>query len=109
MDTMMEIKKNVKISVSQADVEEAVRDLIRKQDPTIVVDNITFTAKRSGPAAIGISVDAHFGVLNTPTVQETSEIIESITDVVYTDDHAEEEVVVEEAKTAATASASLFG
>ena len=110
----MEIQKNIKISISQADVEQAIRELIRKQDSTIVVDKITFTAKRSGDAAIGISVDAHFGTINTPIVRSPEEAIQDPTCVKYEDDHASDlkEPYTEEDKQdveAPAASNSLFG
>ncbi|AGH57067.1 hypothetical protein VPMG_00086 [Vibrio phage VBP32] len=57
----MKIEKSLKIDITQADVEKAVRELIAKEDPTIIVDEIVFTAKRSGNDAISVKVDAHFG------------------------------------------------
>ncbi|AUR82510.1 hypothetical protein NVP1152O_028 [Vibrio phage 1.152.O._10N.222.46.E1] len=58
---MLEIIKSLKIKVTQADVEQALIELIAKQDPTIIVDSIEFAAKRSGKDSIAVSVEAHFG------------------------------------------------
>ncbi|APC46066.1 hypothetical protein HYP06_gp026 [Vibrio phage vB_VspP_pVa5] len=58
---MLEIIKSLKIKVTQADVEQALIELIAKQDPTIIVDSIEFSAKRSGKDSIAVAVEAHFG------------------------------------------------
>lgn len=68
----MKINKTLKIEVTQADVEQAIRDLITKEDPTIVVDEIQFAAKRAGKDAISVKVDAHFGGATVEEVVETA-------------------------------------
>lgn len=56
----MIIEKSLKITIKQADVELAIKELIKKEDPTIVVDTISFQPKRAGTDSIGITVGAHF-------------------------------------------------
>ena len=74
----MKIEKTLKIKIEQADVEAAIRELVYKEDPTIVVDSISFAAKRTGEDSISISIDAHFDegaptprTIEVPTTAET--------------------------------------
>lgn len=107
----MKIDKTLKISVTQADVESAIKDLIAKEDPSIIVDEIVFAAKRAGKDTISVKVDAHFGgqdaeSVEEPEEEETPEIPE-VTDDVEEGDEAPFEgdpVVTEPA-----AKQSLFG
>ena len=57
----MHIEKNLKITVTQEDVEQAIIQMIANEDPTIVVDEIDFVAKRNGEDKIGVIVNGHFG------------------------------------------------
>ncbi|AGH57607.1 hypothetical protein PYDG_00078 [Pseudoalteromonas phage pYD6-A] len=90
----MKIQKSLKIEINQADVEKAVRALIAQEDPTIVVDEITFAAKRSGKDAISVKVDAHFGEIEiteptvTPPVEEVVTSVPEITDDMNKEDEA---------------------
>lgn len=117
---MLEIIKSLKIKVTQADVEQALIELIAKQDPTIVVDSIDFSAKRTGKDSIAVSVEAHFGdSVEEPkcgpgpslgdvkdTEDEESEVAPEVTD-----EAEEENEAPFETDTAAepTAKQSLFG
>lgn len=75
----MKIEKTLKIKIEQADVEAAIRELVYKEDPTIVVDSISFAAKRTGEDSISISIDAHFDegaptprAIEVPTTEEAA-------------------------------------
>jgi len=57
----MKIEKSLKIAITQADVETAIKALIQKEDPAIIVDEIVFAATRKGGDSISVKVDAHFG------------------------------------------------
>ena len=85
----MKIQKTLKIEINQKDVEEAIIALIAKEDPTIIVDEIVFTPKRSGKDSIAVKVDAHFGDAVEP-VAPAAPIVEETVEV------AAPEVVVEE-------------
>lgn len=118
---MLEIIKSLKIKVTQADVEQALIELIAKQDPTIVVDSIDFSAKRTGKDSIAVSVEAHFG----DSVEEpkcgpgpslgvsggTEEVEESEVAPEVTDEAEEENEAPFETDTSSepTAKQSLFG
>lgn len=116
---MLEIIKSLKIKVTQADVEQALTELIAKQDPTIIVDSIEFAAKRSGKDSIAVSVEAHFGdVVDEPksgvAPGTASEVKDSgpveapeVTDDVESEDEAPFETDTEEAEV--PAKSSLFG
>lgn len=73
---MLEIIKSLKVKVKQSDVEQALIELIARQDPTIVVDSITFAAKRSGKDSIAVDIEAHFADAveeSTPAPEEPVE------------------------------------
>lgn len=117
---MLEIIKSLKIKVTQADVEQALIELIAKQDPTIVVDSIEFSAKRSGKDSIAVAVEAHFGEnreeasastgttggvpvsdVDESPIESGSEVVPEVTD--------EEDEAPFETEAEPTAKQSLFG
>jgi hypothetical protein len=63
----MQIKKTLDVVVTQADVEQAIIEMIRSKDPSIVVDSITFTSKRRGNETLDIKVEAHDASGDVPT------------------------------------------
>ncbi len=75
----MRIDKTLKITIEQKDVEQAIRNLITAEDPSIVVDEIIFAAKRTGKDTISVKVDAHFGDMEVVT--ETAPIVEEAVEV----------------------------
>ena len=115
---MLEIIKSLKIKVTQADVEQALIELIAKQDPTIVVDSIDFSAKRTGKDSIAVSVEAHFGdsieepkcgygpSLGEVKDAEVEEVAPEVTDEAEEENEAPFET---DTATEPTAKQSLFG
>lgn len=88
----MKIQKTLKISITQADVEQAIIALIAAEDPTIVVDDIQFTPKRSGKDSIAVKVEAHLG--DAPEEEEEDdeeETEEGVPEVPVAEDVTEED------------------
>lgn len=56
----MQIDKILKIAITQEDVEQAITEFINRADPTVIVDEIVFAAKRNGDDKIGVTVNGHF-------------------------------------------------
>lgn len=56
----MQIDKILKIAITQEDVEQAITEFINRADPSVVVDEIVFAAKRNGDDKIGVTVNGHF-------------------------------------------------
>ncbi|AUR87176.1 hypothetical protein HYP58_gp30 [Vibrio phage 1.097.O._10N.286.49.B3] len=112
---MLEIIKSLKIKVTQADVEQALIELIAKQDPTIIVDSIEFAAKRSGKDSIAVSVEAHFGDVVEepkcgpgPSLGDVRDVVEEVEVAPEVTDEEDEAPFETEAETV-TAKTSLFG
>ena len=105
----MKIQKTLKIEVTQADVEQAIINLIADEDPTIVVDEIQFTPKRSGKDAIAVKIDAHFGDEQPePAIEiEVESIFEP--EVVAESVEKEDEAPFDVQEEPALAKKSLFG
>lgn len=87
----MIINKTLKIEITQSDVESAIKDMIAAQDPTIVVDTITFAAKRAGNETISIKVDAHFDSEPAPITQ-VEDVVEEVIEQPVKDDEPPFEV-----------------
>ena len=66
----MKSEKTVKITISQSDVERAVRTLIAEQDSSLIVEEINFLPKRNGPDKIAVTVNASFAPVVTEPLQE---------------------------------------
>lgn len=98
----MIIKKTLNIQVTQADVEQAIRERIKQEDPTIVVDEIVFAQKRTGKDSIAVKVEAHFAgdEDSTPISQEEEEEVHEANpeeeEAVKTEEEKEEEALDEE-------------
>ena len=84
----MKIQKTLKITVTQADVEAAIIEMIAQEDPTIVVDEIQFTPKRAGKDAIAVKIEAHIG--------DEAELEEDEDEALESEPEPEPEVVVPE-------------
>lgn len=105
----MIIQKTLKIEITQADVVNAITALITKEDPSIVVDNITFSHKRKGSDDIGINIDAHFADTEEPApVVEEAESNDPTEEVPPFEIEAEEGGTVEEEEELSPKQ-SLFG
>lgn len=104
----MKIEKTLKITIKQADVELAIKELIKKEDPTIVVDTIAFQPKRTGTDSIAISVDAHFGDDTTESVEEEVVTEEPVEVVEETDDTPPFEADAPEEEEEVSGKTSLF-
>ena len=85
----MKIEKSLKIHVTQADVEQALIEMIARQEPTIAVDSIDFTPKRQGEDKISVRVDAHFKEDEPSVISRLAGAFSSKDEVV---DELEEEV-----------------
>lgn len=77
----MKVINNLKIEITQADVEEAITRMIQEYDSKIQVDSIDFTAKRSGSDKINVSVDAHYGTKEEELVVKQEEHIPELEEV----------------------------
>ena len=96
----MKIEKTVRIQITQADVEQAVRNLIAEQDATLLVEEIKFIPKRNGPDKIAVEVNASFGNVTTIAEPEPEPEV-SVVDILQNNDdlpEPEPEPVVEEEK-----------
>lgn len=117
----MKIQKSLKITITQADVEQAIIALIANEDPTIVVDDIQFTPKRGGKDSISVKVDAHLGDAVEEQEDEDEEVAdeaEEVPEVPVAEDVVEEDELpfespelkdVEEPAPAPSPKQSLFG
>lgn len=82
------INHTLSISITEDDLKRLIIDEIQRQDPTIVVDDITFTQKRN-PTSIETAVSAHVETGNTQSVhrnvvdkgtpEEAQNVVEEVT------------------------------
>lgn len=88
---MFKVEHSVKINIDEAGLKQLIIDEIARQNPTIQVDDITFTQRRKPSTEIEVSVSGHVegdAPVHTPV---SVEVEEEVTEENPTEPETEEE------------------
>ncbi|MGL4616528.1 MAG: hypothetical protein ACRCVV_22075 [Shewanella sp.] len=85
---MLEITRTVNIKIDEAGMKQLIIDKVAAHDPNIVIDEITFVARRNPPSMDAVIV-AHMeslGLANAPVTKEPAMVEEDGDDEEYEED-----------------------
>lgn len=88
---MFKVEHSVNITIDEAGLKQLIIDEIARQNPTIQVDDITFTQRRKPSTEIEVSVSGHVegdAPVHTPV---NVEVEEEVTEEAPTEPETEEE------------------